>query len=286
MKWYNRAMNEALAIITVVYKNYDVLKDFFSTLDAQTFKNFKVYVADLSPEPQAYQYPPYAVCIKGENHGYAHGVNIGIQQAIKDGLTQFCVINSDIVFANNFIINALKALQHHPKDILGGKIYYAKDYEFHKDRYTEEQKGHVIWFAGGSIDWANVFTKHIGVDEVDAGQYNLPKEVDFITGCLMLYTKQVHDIVGKWDPSYFLYYEDTDFCVRAHKKGIKLLYEPSLVIAHKNAQSTDGSGSYLHVKYQTKNRITFGLKYAPLKTKLHLLKNAVTEAFHTQTPDK
>lgn len=273
-------MEDTLAILTVVYKNYDVLKDFFSTLDIQTFKNYKVYVADLSPEPQQYPYPAYVTVIKGANNGYAHGINIAMDRAIKEGLTQFCVINSDIVFSNSFVINSLKALQHHPKDILGGKIYYASGYEFHKDRYTPEQKGHVIWFAGGTIDWANVFTTHIGVDEVDTGQYNLPKEVDFITGCLMLYTKRVHDIVGQWDPKYFLYYEDTDFCVRAHKQGIKLLYEPTIIIAHKNAQSTDGSGSDLHVKYQTKNRLTFGLKYAPLKTKFHLLKNALEEAFH------
>ena len=69
-------------------------------------------------------------------------------------------------------------------------------------------------------------------------------------------------------------------CVTASKKVINLLYEPTLIIAHKNAQSTDGSGSDLHLKNQTKNRITFGLKYAPLKTKLHLLKNALVEAFH------
>ena len=273
-------MSDSLAIITVVYRNYDVLKDFFATLELQSFRNFRVYVADLSPEPKDYAYPDYAVSIKGENHGYAFGVNIAMEQAIKDGHTNFCVINSDIVFSNSFVVNSLKTLEHHPKDIIGGKIYYAKGYEYHKDRYTEEQKGHVLWFAGGSIDWDNVFTKHIGVDEVDTGQFNTPKEVDFITGCLMLYTKQVYNLVGAWDPSYFLYYEDTDFCVRASKKGVKLIYEPSIVISHKNAQSTDGSGSDLHVKYQTKNRVTFGLKYAPLRTKFHLLKNALTEAFH------
>lgn len=278
-------MSEALAIITVVYKNYDVLHDFFASLETQTFRNFRVFVADLSPEPQPYNYPQYATSIQGQNHGYAFGVNLGIQQAIKEGHTNFCVINSDIVFSNSFVVNALTTLQHHPLEVIGGKIYYAKGYEFHKDRYTPEQLGHVIWFAGGEIDWANVHTKHIGVDEVDTGQFNKPREVDFITGCLMLYTKQVYDKVGDWDPAYFLYYEDTDFCVRAQRKGLKLLYEPSIVISHKNAQSTDGSGSALHVKYQTKNRVTFGLKYAPWRTKFHLLKNALTEAFHKESAD-
>ena len=36
----------------------------------------------------------------------------------------------------------------------------------------------------------------------------------------------------------------------AKKKGVKLYYEPSIVIWHKNSQSTGGSGSQIHLKYQ------------------------------------
>jgi GT2 family glycosyltransferase len=89
----------------------------------------------------------------------------------------------------------------------------------------------------------------------------------------MAYKKSVLNIVGKWDESYFLYYEDADFCERALKKGVSLLYDPSIHLWHKNAQSTGGSGSSLHQKYQTKNRLIFGLKYAPFRTKIHLLLN-------------
>ena len=29
----------------------------------------------------------------------------------------------------------------------------------------------MIWYAGGKIDWDNVLGRHLGVDEVDQGQY-------------------------------------------------------------------------------------------------------------------
>ena len=95
----------------------------------------------------------------------------------------------------------------------------------------------------------------------------------------MLFDKSVLDKVGFWDESYFLYFEDADYCMRASKVGVRLYYDPLLVIWHKVSQSTQGSGSTIHVKYQTKNRLKFGMKYAPFKTKIHLLKNFIFDRF-------
>ena len=89
----------------------------------------------------------------------------------------------------------------------------------------------------------------------------------------MCFDSEVVDKIGFWDEKYFLYYEDADYCERAKKHNIKLWYDPSIVIWHKNAQSTDGSGSVTHQKYQKKAQMRFALKYAPLRTKLHVLKN-------------
>ena len=89
----------------------------------------------------------------------------------------------------------------------------------------------------------------------------------------MLFDKKAFDRLGFLDEGYFLYFEDADYCVRAKNKNIKLYYDPSVVIWHKVSQSTGGSGSDLHIRYQSINQLKFGLRYAPLKTKLHLIKN-------------
>ncbi len=272
-------MNEKIAIVTVVYNNYAVLTDFFSSLKTQDTSQFQVYVADLSTQPQDYSYPPFAHSIKGPNRGYAFGVNLGIKKALQDGYKKFVVINSDVYVAKNFVKAVQTALHKHKNSIIGGKIYYAPGYEYHKDTYQKAEQGNVIWFAGGAIDWANMITSHIGVDQVDKGQFNSEREVDFITGCFMAYSKEVVDEVGEWDESWFLYYEDTDYSIRAQKAGVRLVYDPTIQLWHKNAQSTGGSGSSIHTKYQEKNRLQFGLKYAPLKTKFHLVKNAILSYF-------
>ncbi len=266
-----------IAIITVIYRNYDVLNDFLKTLQDQIKDSrCKIIIVDLTEKERRKKNikpPPFVSIIYGKNEGYAYGVNKGLKYALEKGFEKFIVVNSDIIFSPNFCDAVQKAFQKYQGTILGGKIYYAPGFEYHEGRYSQNEKGSVLWFAGGSIDWNNVITKHRGVDEVDNGKYDKAQEVEFITGCLMLFDKEVIKKVGMWDEGYFLYYEDADFCVRAKRKGIKLIYEPSIIIYHKNAQSTDGSGSELHQFYQNKNRVRFGLKYAPLRTKFHLLKN-------------
>lgn len=269
-------MQDKLALLTVVYNNYAILDEFFSSLKHQS-EHIQVYVSDLSTKKQRYTYPDYATVIVSENLGYSHGVNRAMVHALRDGYTKLCVVNSDIIFDKHFVTATIESLEKHPGTVIGGKIYYAPGFEYHADRYTKKDLGRILWYAGGTIDWDNMYTFHRGVDEVDTGQYDTPEATQFVTGCLVAFDKQVVDTVGFWDESYFLYYEDIDFCQRATEAGVPLLYDPSLIIWHKNAQSTDGAGSLLHQTYQNKNRLKFGLKYAPLRTKLHLLKNAVLE---------
>lgn len=267
-------MNNQIALITVVYQNYSVLKDLFESLEKQSNKNFHVFISDLSKDKQkiAAGKLPLTI-INGENKGYAYGVNLGLKKAMEENFNLFCVINNDTILNNNFIDSVLTSILNHPSSIIGGKIYYAPGYEYHKKRYAQKEQGNVIWYAGGSIDWNNMQVKHHHVDKIDDKKNNLSTETDFISGCLMAFDTSVIKSIGYWDERYFLYYEDVDYCVQAQKKGVKLYYDPSIIMWHKNAQSTEGSGSTLHQKYQEKNQLQFALKYAPLRTKIHLLKN-------------
>ncbi|QQG44557.1 MAG: glycosyltransferase family 2 protein [Candidatus Roizmanbacteria bacterium] len=270
----------SLAIITVAYQNYTVLDDFLNSLQNQSNDNFHLFISDLSDDkkPINEDLLKFNLTVNyGENLGYAHGVNMGIKNAINKGFNKFCIINDDTYFKDGFVEDVLQSLENHPRSIIGGKIYYAPGFEYHKTRYNKKDLGKVIWYAGGINDWDNVITLHQGVDEIDKEKFDDFKETDFVTGCLMCFDKKIIEKIGYWDEKYFLYYEDSDYCVRAKRKGISLYYDPSIVIWHKNAQSTEGAGSKIHQKYQKINRLKFGLKYAPLRSKFHLLKNYVLD---------
>lgn len=269
-----------IAIITVAYNNYTVLEDFLTSLKNQTNKNFHLYIADASTKKETITAEGIKLTVLPiENLGYAHGVNVGIQEAMKESIEKFCVINDDVYFEKDFVATIEKGFNEHGSNAFGAKIYYAPGYEFHKDKYTKKDEGNVIWYAGGEVDWNHALTHHVGVDEVDNGQFEKVKQTKFITGCFMCFDKKVIDTVGFWDIAYFLYYEDSDYCERIKHKGFKLIFDPRIKLWHKNAQSTDGSGSKLHQNYQKKSRLRFALKYAPLRTKLHVVKNYLLRGF-------
>ncbi|OGH10224.1 MAG: hypothetical protein A2152_00940 [Candidatus Levybacteria bacterium RBG_16_35_6] len=119
-----------------------------------------------------------------------------------------------------------------------------------------------------------MIVSHRGVDLVDNGQFDKIEETSFATGCCMLIKKEVLNEVGSFDEKYFLYYEDTDLSQRARMGGYKIIYQPKAVLWHENAGSTGGSGSIMQDYFISRNRILFGFKYAPLRTKLALVKES------------
>lgn len=208
------------------------------------------------------------------NLGFSGGNNVGIKYALARKADVVIILNNDTLVDANFLVNILKSLKK--ADIVSPKIYFAKGFEFHKKRYNKTDLGKVIWYAGGKIDWRNIIGSHIGVDEIDNGQFNKSIDVDFATGAAMLVKRGVFEKIGLFDQKYFLYLEDMDFCVRAKKAGFKIMYEPKAIVWHKNAQSAHGSGSTLQDYFITRNRLLFAFKFANLKTKLAVFKQTLT----------
>lgn len=232
--------------------------------------------ASLSQKLQKY---PHAVYLDSPgNIGFAAGNNLGFRQALKDHADIICLINNDTVVPSDLVKNILASPIGEKKvGAVGGLIYFAKGFEFQKN-YRPADLGRVIWYAGGLHDWNNVYATHLGVDEVDRGQYDGLKPTDFITGCLFITRREVLEKVGLFDERYCLYFEDSDLCLRIKQAGLQLLVDSRIKIGHKVAQSS-GIGSPLNDYFLTRNRLLFGQTYAGFRTKLALIREAVKKLF-------
>lgn len=219
---------------------------------------------------------PFIHLLETSNRGFSASYNAGLSEAMTQWNPEYLVLlNNDTRVDKQLFSELLKFAQEKPGLALyTPKIYFEKGYEFHKAAYTDKERGKVIWYAGGFIDWKNVYAWHRGVDEVDMGQFDTPWETQFASGCCLVLSADTYKKLGKLREEYFLYYEDTDFSVRAKRAGAKLWYVPEARVWHRNSGSS-GSGSDLHVYYQTRNRLLFGWRFAPLRTKLALMKEAL-----------
>lgn len=214
-----------------------------------------------------------------ENLGFSGGNNLGIKDSLKKGSELIILLNNDTTVSKNFLMPLVRVASK--ADIISPKIYFAKGYEFHKNKYQEKDLGNIIWFAGGKIDWANILGSHVGVDKVDRGQFAKGRQIDFATGACMAVKAEVFKKIGFFDEKFFLYLEDMDFCVRAKRAGFKIVFEPKSVIWHKNAASSGGSGSNIQDYFITRNRLLFAIRYASLKTKIALIRQITSQVKET-----
>lgn len=209
-----------------------------------------------------------------QNTGFAKGHNLVYEKIQDKQFDYFLILNNDCMMERESINRLIDAFKSDKVGVAVPKIYFTKGYEFHGARYKENEKGKVFWYAGGKMDWENVMSRHVGIDEVDRRQYEKIEKIDFATGACQLIKKEVIRKVGLFDEKYFLYYEDADLSQRILKAGFNILYQPKSIVWHNNAGAS-GSGSELHDYYLTRNRMLFGIKYAPLKIKALLIKESM-----------
>ncbi|MFZ5932588.1 MAG: glycosyltransferase family 2 protein [Patescibacteria group bacterium] len=215
-----------------------------------------------------------------KNLGFAGGNNVGVKRALKGGADFVMLLNNDVVLRKDLLTALVKDALSDPKiGMVSPKMYFAKGYEFHKDWYKENEKGKIFWYAGGEIDWNNVYSSHRGVDEVDKGQYEKLTDTDFANGACVLIKKEVFEKIGYLDEKFFLYWEDADFSQRARLSGFGVVYSPNTCLWHKVSKAVGGSGSPSNDYFLIRNRLIFGFRYARLRTRLALIKDSLRLLF-------
>ena len=229
----------------------------------------------------------YKFIQSGSNLGFAGGNNVGIKDAVKRGFDYVILMNNDLILPKDLVTKMIGFMEQNTEVGLSSpKMYFAPGYEFHKDRYKESELGKVFWYAGGVVDWGNVYSSHRGVDEVDHGQYDVTVKTDFANGACMVIRSEVFKKIGYLDDSFFLYWEDADFSQRAIRAGYKVKYFPKTCIWHKVSASTGGSGSPSNDYFLIRNRLYFAMRYADFRAKFAVLRDTAKLLFTGRTWQK
>ncbi len=188
-----------------------------------------------------------------DNYGFSRANNVGIERAKKWGADYVLLLNNDTEIAADMISHMLACAKRHPESMVAPKIYYSDDRER-------------IWSAGGSVSPVVKKARHIGLNERDEGRYDREAKIGFATGCCLLIPVPVLERAGGLDERFFLYYEDTEYCFRLHRLGIRIYYCPQAVMYHKVGASSKGADSPLCAYYIARNwllcnRLHLGRRY-------------------------
>lgn len=180
-----------------------------------------------------------------KNVGFARGVNIGINYAIKNNARYVLLLNNDTVISSDFVSPLVLFLRNNmDAGIVGPVIKFKKN-------------GVVNLDFGGKVNLFFGKTKHDNRERFDV---TVPFKVAYVSGCCMLIKSEVIKNVGILDGQYFLYYEDVDYCLRAKERGYSTYVEPNSLIYHHLSEGV-GKNSEKAIYYQTKSAMLFGKKW-------------------------
>jgi len=223
------------------------------SLKAGTYANARTIVLDCqstdgSVEAIRSAFPDVRILELERNLGYAGNNNVGIRAALDEGARWVFVLNEDTVVSPDCLARLMETGMSDPRIGIVGPVVYHHD------------EPDVIQSAGGGLTrmWEGF---HLGQNERDEGQIRDVRPVQWISGCAILVRREVIDSAGTLDERFFIYWEETEWCVRAAKAGWLIVRVPGAKVWHKGVQRhyrPRPSVTY----YSTRNRLLLLKKHS------------------------
>jgi N-acetylglucosaminyl-diphospho-decaprenol L-rhamnosyltransferase len=172
----------------------------------------------------------------GHNGGFGAGNNVGIRRGLSDGSRPdfVYVLNSD-AFPEPEAIRALVAcLEAHPDVAMAGSSIHGETGEsqvgtFRFPGIASEFEGGIRFGPVTKLLARHVVPIHVPQDGA---------RVDWMSGCSLLIRDEVFRRVGVFDEVYFLYFEETDLCLRSARAGMGCAYVAASRVMHLGSVTT------------------------------------------------
>ena len=151
-------------------------------------------------------------------------------------------LNNDAQILGDSISHAIKTINEKP-DIgaVGGKIILPDG--------TLQEAGSIIWQDGSCLGYGRG-------DNPELPQYMFKREVDYCSGSFLLTSRQLFTELGRFNAIFeTAYYGNIDYCVKLHKVGKKIIYDPQVAIL--NYEFASSQNNEQTIDLQQRNQKTF-----------------------------
>jgi GT2 family glycosyltransferase len=240
--------------VAIIILNWNGLEDTIECLESLakvTYPNYEVVLVDNGSKGNDVRilrekFGDYIyMIVNDKNYGFAEGTNIGMRHVMKSSCPDYVLLlNNDVVVDPNFLTELVQVAESNSQTgIVGAKVYF----------YAEPNK---IQSAGGRINWWAGETPLIGCLQIDRGQFDETKEVDWVMGGALLIRCETIEEIGLLYAGYFGYFEETEWCAKAKKAGYKVIYTPRARLWHKREPAVDRIDGF-RLYYMTRNRFLF-----------------------------
>lgn len=244
-----------LGVVTVTYNSGSVLEPFLDCCASQRGQEQLLVVIDNASRDATREIlarrgtPEMRIVLNEANLGVAEGNNQGIRIALEAGCDRVLLINNDTEFGPTLFADLARALTACGGDALTPRIVY-------------HDRPDLDWFSGGGFRYFwGPDARHDEPSGVPGVGRAAPRRIGYAPTCCMIVERRVFDRIGLMDERYFVYWDDTDFCLRMQRAGLALFCDPSISMSHKVSSLTGGTMSDFFIRYHHRNQVYYVRKH-------------------------
>lgn len=179
---------------------------------------------------------PVRVIQSGWNGGFGAGNNVGIRAGLPDGARPdyVYILNSDAFPAPDAIRMLLAHLESHPQTGFAGSHIHGPEGEAHHTAFRFPSVAGELEQAARLGPISRLLRHAIVAPPLPT----VTGRVDWLAGASLMMRQDVLDRIGLFDETFFLYFEETDLCLRAARAGWPTDYVVESRVAHIGSAST------------------------------------------------
>lgn len=257
-------MAKEVLIVIVNYQSSETLLGLLRSIPTSYSERADILIADNSfeltclPQDIKDRFLP-KILLLPDNNGFASGVNMGLRMAEVGGYKYVWLLNPDTTIDPSALPELIQFQEQLGTPAILGSLVLMKSHDDPEDRSL------TIWSRGGFINFENESVSMNSFGETLSAGSDDPINCDYVPGCSLFFPTSLVTDLGYFDESYFLYFEETDWCLRASEKGIPRYVVPKSIIWHES--SPEKMQAPFRVYYYNRNRLRFFSKFGSTKDK-------------------
>ncbi|NEO28433.1 MAG: glycosyltransferase family 2 protein [Kamptonema sp. SIO4C4] len=236
--------------LTVNYYCTELIHYMWQSFSINSILDHHLVIVNNSPEDTAIAqltHPKITLINAEKNLGFGQGCNLGINWIYQqDQQAIIWLINPDTRLPPHTLETLQQIITKYPNfSLLGTQI---------------KTDTHKTWFGGGQF-----IPSRGAILEIDLCAKHPHQDLikcDWISGCSLLINLAQFPDCPYFDPAYFLYYEDFDFCYRYAKQGHTIAITPQISIIHTPSSTTNRNPTQ-KLKHSTYSYLLTLRRYAP-----------------------
>lgn len=235
-----------LSIIIVNYKTRELLKKLLSSLRINISNSLthEVFVVDNdscdgSVEMVSKEFPDIQLIESKENLGFSKANNVAIKRATGEIVL---LLNPDTLMIPDNEFD--KIIQRFRSDeqigIIGGSVFDVNLKQVSSFGHDPTPLTLILHFTLIGKVLARLFPiiRKFRLANYNKSSFMREQEVDHINGCCFFIRRKMLEQIGMLDERYFMFLEETDYCLNARKANWKVKYIPLKTVIHFGQEST------------------------------------------------